>query len=248
MLKRSGPGAKGIAHTARSDDLADRLPDISPTHTVQEPATALEEAAARIKELLGVTDDDPATQRRVVIRNAAQSGRHCAECSREFAPGEPVWRFRKITGRFMGWCYSLAPHCEQCASGDWHYRYHYFEKPRPCVGCGRLVHSTTPSWQSASLCSEDCGHKARAVRDKAARAKRRGTRDCQSCRKTFTPTRTDSRFCSVACKQRAYRQRVTDIKQASRRRHKNRNGHAERAELDDGFGIAPFLRRAPVVS
>jgi hypothetical protein len=189
------------------------------------PDTVRKEAAARIQELLGVTDDDPATRRCVNIRNAAENGRHCAECSHEFVPGEPVWRFRKIVGRFFGLCYSFAPHCEQCASGDWH----CFEKPRPCAGCDRPVHSTTPPWQAASvICCENCGHKARAIRNRAARAERRGTRDCESCRKTFTPSRTDSRFCSVACKQRAYRQRVTDVKPRARRLHKTRNGRAER--------------------
>jgi hypothetical protein len=164
--------------------------------------TTLEEATAAIKALTGVTDDDRDTQRRVNTRNAARRGRHCAECGVEFAPDEPVWRFRKIVGRFFGYCYSFAPHCASCASNDWH----HFHRPRPCAGCGRPVHSTTPSWQlSRILCCEECGHKARAARDRGARAEARGTRDCESCSKTFTPTRTDSKFCCVACKQKAYR-------------------------------------------
>jgi hypothetical protein len=216
---------KNVAGNARSSKPQPQNPQAALTDGSSATDTVREEAAARIQELLGVTDDDPDTWRRVNIRNAAENGRHCAECNNEFAPGEPVWRFRKMVGRFFGFCYSFAPHCERCASGD----YHHFEKPRPCAGCNRPVHSTTPRWQSASvICCEDCGHKARAIRNRAARAERRGTRDCECCRKMFTPSRSDSRFCSVACKQRAYRQRVTDSKPRSRRLHKTRNGRAER--------------------
>jgi hypothetical protein len=39
MLKRSGPGARAIAHTARSDDLADQeAPNTAPTPIAQAPA------------------------------------------------------------------------------------------------------------------------------------------------------------------------------------------------------------------
>ena len=72
MLERKRPGAVGAAPRPKEGDLADQLSTTSPTHAAQAPDTALEETAARIKELLGVTDDDPATQRRVVIRNAAR--------------------------------------------------------------------------------------------------------------------------------------------------------------------------------
>jgi hypothetical protein len=42
------------------------------------------------------------------------------------------------------------------------------------------------------------------------RADRRGMRICQECRESFEPKRADAAFCGPACKQRAYRQRVTD--------------------------------------
>ena len=181
---------------------------------------SLDDIAADIRALTGVTDDDRDHRRCMNIRNAATDGRHCAECGHEFAPGEPVWRFRKIVGRFFGWCYSFAPHCEQCACDDWH----HFYSPRPCDGCGRPVHSTTPPWQfSRVLCCENCGHKARAAKERAARAEHRGTRVCKFCRQKFTPTRIDSKFCSAGCKQKAYRRRVTDNKRVARRPVKSRN-------------------------
>ena len=33
-------------------------------------------------------------------------------------------------------------------------------------------------------------------------------RKCQACRRWFMPSRSDARFCSAACRQRAYRRRV----------------------------------------
>ena len=183
----------------------------------------LDALAADIRALTGVTDDERDTRRCVSIRNAAENGRHCAECGHAFAPDEPVWRFRKIVGRFFGWCYSFAPHCEQCAADDWH----HFQSPHPCAGCGRPVHLPTPTtftWQSSRvLCCECCGHKARAATERADRAKKRGTRDCGCCRKTFTPARADAKFCSAACKQKAHRRRVTDNEGAARQRRNSRN-------------------------
>jgi uncharacterized OB-fold protein len=35
-------------------------------------------------------------------------------------------------------------------------------------------------------------------------------RPCKGCGKTFTPKRSDAVYCSNACRQRAYRQSVTD--------------------------------------
>jgi len=35
-------------------------------------------------------------------------------------------------------------------------------------------------------------------------------RDCAVCGKTFAPTRADAQYCSGACRQTAYRKRVTD--------------------------------------
>src|SRR5262249_7721198 len=50
-------------------------------------------------------------------------------------------------------------------------------------------------------------NKVRLAHDRARRRDRRGTHDCQMCGETFEPTRTDAKFCSAACKQKAYRKR-----------------------------------------
>jgi hypothetical protein len=167
----------------------------------------LDAAAAEVRALAGVTDDDPALQRRRLIRNAAKDCKHCAGCGRDLRPEEPVWRYHVAVDRLFGAeSRAFAPHCEQCRNPDW-----WFSKPRPCEGCGRPVH--LPQWgrwryrHLTYLCCENCT-KVRRDRLKAAiRAEVRGTRVCETCSKTFVPARTDARFCSVACKQRAYRTR-----------------------------------------
>lgn len=97
-------------------------------------------------------------------------------------------------------------------------------KPEPCAYCDRPVANDretanpwrfTRDWQGwdeerpptpRTFCSENC---RRAFQRAKARAKR-GTpeRDCEGCGERFTPTRSDARYCSPACKQRAYRGRA----------------------------------------
>jgi hypothetical protein len=58
-------------------------------------------------------------------------------------------------------------------------------------------------------CSGVCREQARYAAARAKRADLRGTRICDNCDETFEPRRSDAKFCSDACKQRAYRKRVT---------------------------------------
>lgn len=64
------------------------------------------------------------------------------------------------------------------------------------------------------------------ARARERRAQRRAGRRWQwvGCGEVFRPTRTDSRYCSRACRQRAYRERVTD-KQRGRRGPFNQPSH-----------------------
>jgi hypothetical protein len=177
---------------------------------------SLDEIAAQIRATLGVTDDDVQYRRRCNISNAQERGQTCAECARQLDPREPVWRERVASARdFFGrQTYWLAPVCEQCKPVfDRHWygddRHHEAE---PCGGCGRPVHNLfSTQWRKLTFCCEDCHHIAslKAVRGK--RSKARGHRTCECCGKTFVPKRADARFCSGACKQRAYRQRSLRI-------------------------------------
>jgi len=47
------------------------------------------------------------------------------------------------------------------------------------------------------------------ARARERRRERRTKRRCRGCRRTFTPQRSDGRYCSDACRQRGYRRRVT---------------------------------------
>lgn len=208
-----------------------------------------EEVAARINALSGITDDEDTRRRRCIIRNAGETGQHCADCERVLTPDEPVWRVWKAIARGwggIGMCGAFAPVCEECfksvhvfklprddggiyeVSVRTYYDFYEDRNPRPCEGCGRPVHQkwTLRSFSKRTVCCSNCARRAQAAAAKSRRAKARGTRQCQDCGKIFKPTRTDARFCSVACKQRAYRKRVTNNRCRPRRGRKSRNGAA----------------------
>ena len=46
---------------------------------------------------------------------------------------------------------------------------------------------------------------------KHAASRQETSRYCQACDKSFEPKRIDARFCSLACKQRAYRRRLSSV-------------------------------------
>ena len=182
------------------------------------------EAADRIRAMMGVTGDDPDAQRRRKIRNAANTASNCASCGRVFEPGAPVWRIRFSTGRCWGggWGTTIAPQCQDCV---WQGR--QFHHSKPCGGCGRPVHNEADAVRRRhTFCSERCKARTAATAARHRRADIRGTRVCEECEESFEPARTDSRFCSVACKQRAYRRRVTNNKHLASEMLTSRNGGA----------------------
>ena len=75
---------------------------------------------------------------------------------------------------------------------------------RPITGAGGLPASHHRGWRNHCA---PCGHKGvlREARDR--RRRRRADRACAACGQTFTPARSDGRYCSSACRQKAYRQR-----------------------------------------
>jgi hypothetical protein len=170
--------------------------------------------AEEIRALRGVTDDKrqrDAVQRSVTdaIHSAQENGSHCAQCERVLRRDEPVWRTRLSLGWAMFACHSvIAPLCQNCKS-DWR----DYESAASCEGCGRLVHNEVDDiYRRWTFCCEKCAHQIR--REK--RRRQQPTRSCQACGEIFEPVRADAKFCSVACKQRAYRRRVMDRKLVSR--------------------------------
>jgi hypothetical protein len=145
------------------------------------------------------------------IRNA--QALHCAYCEHVFRPDEPVWRTRSgNVSRF------IKPACDDC-------RYHAsdYERASPCEGCRRPVYLQKSCGWLSTCCCKRCHSRARLAEARTRRRRARGTRACKTCGKFFKPTRTDSMFCSNACRQRAYRKRVTDNAALRARARKSRN-------------------------
>jgi hypothetical protein len=194
-----------------------------PSAAAQADQAALEEHAAEIRRLLGIEDDDPAERdRRCAIYRAQENAACCAQCQRPIAAGEPIWRNARLLGPgfFGGWSYTVAPVCADCKSDLTEFR-----RAAPCEGCGRQVHNEHNfRSHSRTFCCKQCEHQAYAAEARRQRAEARGlTRTCVECGETFAPKRSDSRFCSAACKQKAYRRRVTDNASAAGNALESRN-------------------------
>lgn len=78
-----------------------------------------------------------------------------------------------------------------------------------CKGCGRVFYTQieTKKYCLYSLCGNRGYQKELKWRRKYARR----DRICQTCGNTFTPKRSDAKFCCNACRQKAYRGSVTDM-------------------------------------
>lgn len=124
---------------------------------------------------------------------------HCAKCGGELlrvilAPDRDI---RAIPG----WRW-LTPLCGQCATPE---DIAYASEQMDCPGCGLPMHisphdAMMTKWPA---CSDRCYQRAwRAARRKTNRAM-----TCEICETAFQPKRAEARYCSNACRQRAYRQR-----------------------------------------
>ena len=77
-----------------------------------------------------------------------------------------------------------------------------------CKGCGRDFYTLI---KTKKYCYYHlCGNRGYQKDLKRRRLEKRQNRVCKGCGKTFTPKRSDAVYCSNACRQRAYRQSVTD--------------------------------------
>ena len=79
-----------------------------------------------------------------------------------------------------------------------------------CAGCDQVFYTMV---KSKKYCDYNtCGRIGNYRLQKQHRLEKRQNRVCAGCGQTFTPKRSDARYCSNACRQRAYREshRVTD--------------------------------------
>jgi hypothetical protein len=80
---------------------------------------------------------------------------------------------------------------------------------RPCGYCARPVgwyDDQARRRRTLYYCCNRCRGRAYNQLQKARRSAARHL-TCATCKTTFTPARADGRYCSPACRQRAYRQR-----------------------------------------
>ncbi len=144
---------------------------------------------------------------REMQRQSAKHGGWCARCGNTLGAGDVVV-VREIEP------YGLAPHCVGCvkarrvsailaslAAEPWEQP----DREGDCESCGRWTILRNPwAWNRRYIyCCAECRDRVyRAVRKPKANA-----HSCDVCGVDFTPARSDSRTCSNACRQRAYRTR-----------------------------------------
>lgn len=78
-----------------------------------------------------------------------------------------------------------------------------------CKGCERVYFTQVHCVKFCYECRFD-NIGTKHVRRKSRLAKRENT-VCKSCGTTFTPKRSGAVYCSNACRQKAYRERVTEV-------------------------------------
>jgi hypothetical protein len=134
----------------------------------------------------------------------------CESCARKEHPG------------FFPTAESLKPLLDKMTANpdDWEASWNYKEakercylEHRRCIWCKRSIYEKSgykfAEWKrmGPACCSSNCTN-ARAYANRAKRiklAREPKTTTCLTCQETFTPTRSDARFCSNACRQKHYR-------------------------------------------
>jgi hypothetical protein len=151
----------------------------------------------------------------------------CARCHKSVPDGAPIWRVSVGYGGMyyppavQSWCavcsatlaHRLPDFAENWSEGErqrllasyppqWH-------PERSCDQCGRPVFfDVSRRIPLHAVCGDICRSAVKLAQARARRARRfRPQATCSICGKLFRPIRTDARFCSGTCRQRAYRQR-----------------------------------------
>lgn len=77
-----------------------------------------------------------------------------------------------------------------------------------CAGCGRRFYTLVSTKKYCNYYT--CGKIGQARLNEQRRMERRrlNARNCEECGRKFTPTRSDARFCSNACRQKSYRRQA----------------------------------------
>jgi hypothetical protein len=137
-------------------------------------------------------------------------------CGREIAHGEPVTRIRQ-TNIYDGFGRMVATVCQHCVP---RIRYEKQGRPlgeyrsAPCLLCSRTVsylfrrRYPNDAFPPKVYCCEQCraAHRARLNRAKQPKAEPNPVK-CAGCSAKFLPKRSIMKYCTSACRHRAFRQR-----------------------------------------
>jgi hypothetical protein len=140
------------------------------------------------------------------ILTAIETAGICAQCGGVIAENEDIYVVQvaiPMRSMFGDAVTERAPVCARCAEA------HTFGHAMYCPACQRVVHYEHDHDQTGA-CSGPCRRAIDAKRKRLNRARERQCRlshICETCAAKFTPTRSDARYCSNACRQDAYRKR-----------------------------------------
>ena len=127
-------------------------------------------------------------------------GEICYQCGHVYEPAEPIYYVRVYCYVWATKPFVIVTYCGRCAP-------QYDCHEQPCDVCRRPVHRLLEySHGRHCFCSAVCrrSYYGSLQRDRRQKA---NNRECATCGETFQGTRSDSRYCSSACRQRAYRHR-----------------------------------------
>jgi hypothetical protein len=130
----------------------------------------------------------------------------CCRCHQPIPLDVPVFRHATLGG--VIWT------CEPCQTPPPHVTYDWrsWWREWACRQCGRPVLVAADyrggHWRSPCCGDPSCRKADKLAQARERRASRRPEALCQTCGQHFPPRRTGARFCSSACRQRAYRQRL----------------------------------------
>jgi hypothetical protein len=125
---------------------------------------------------------------------------HCTRCEEPFS-GNRATAFMvaeyvcwQVLGDWALCQHETVPVCDACVTPK---EQAAATRSIACKGCGMPM-LTREQWQGVT-CSERCAQRERRLRN------RHKSRVCVTCGLRFKTTRTDAKFCSGACRQKAYR-------------------------------------------
>jgi len=163
----------------------------------------------------------------------------CPSCHRKMDDKEPIHRVS-----FSWWHHSSVIRliCRACAvssGGEWR----KWRSPRTCEGCGRpVIHDINRRPPEHVICSQRCHRVVRAAVTRVQR--KRQSRRCV-CGIEFKPTRGNARYCTAACKQRAYRRRLAAIGGEQSGAGRFAAGRLKLAEIGPQLGAIAAARSVP---